>query len=243
MTQIDLSIVLPCYNESGNIPLILKRFSNLLANRRNVEVLLVNNGSTDNSQEIINSELEKAENSFARVVCVKANKGYGFGIMSGVREANGQVIAWTHADMQTDPNDVLENFGKYRSQILSGKYYCKGRRVERNPVDAFFTWGMSIISTAFLGAKFNDINAQPKMFDKGFVKYLQSPPDDFSLDLYLMYQACKHKIECIEIPVSFFERKHGSAKGGGTLTGKIKLIHRTFKYIRRVSREIKKGMR
>jgi glycosyltransferase involved in cell wall biosynthesis len=243
MNKKDLSIILPCYNESGNIPLILKRFRDLLANRRDIEVLLVNNGSTDNSQEIFNSELAKTENSFARVVYVEVNKGYGFGIMAGVREANGQIIAWTHADMQTDPSDVLEIFSKYHSQILSGKYYAKGRRVDRNPADAFFTWGMSIISSIYLGAKLNDINAQPKMFDQTFLKYLQNPPDDFSLDLYLMYQAHKHKIELIEMPVSFAKRQHGIAKGGGTFKGKMKLIKRTFRYIHQISKEIKLGKR
>ena len=224
MNNCDISIILPCYNESGNIPLILKRFRDLLANRRDIEVLLVNNGSTDNSQEIFNSELAKTENSFAKVVYVEVNKGYGFGIMAGVRE-------------------TLKIFSKYHSQILSGKYYAKGRRVDRNPADAFFTWGMSIISSIFLGAKLNDINAQPKMFDRSFLKYLQNPPDDFSLDLYLMYQAHKHKIELIEMPVSFAKRQHGIAKGGGTLKGKMKLIKRTFKYIHQISKEIKLGKR
>jgi glycosyltransferase involved in cell wall biosynthesis len=243
MNKIELSIIIPCYNEAGNILLIVKRLRDILANRRDIEVLLVNNGSTDNSQEIFNSELAKKENSFARVVYVEVNKGYGFGIMAGVREANGQIIAWTHADMQTDPSDVLEIFNKYQSQILSGKYYAKGRRVDRNPADSFFTWGMSIISSVFLGAKLNDINAQPKMFDRSFLKYLQNPPDDFSLDLYLMYQAHKHKIELIEMPVSFAKRQHGIAKGGGTFGGKVKLIKRTFKYINQISNEVKSGNR
>ena len=214
-----------------------------MVNRQDIEVLLVNNGSTDNSQEILKNELAKNENAFAKLVHVEVNKGYGFGIMAGVREANGQIIAWTHADMQTDPSDVLKIFSKYHSQILSGKYYAKGRRVDRNLADAFFTWGMSIISSIFLGAKLNDINAQPKMFGRSFLKYLQNPPDDFSLDLYLMYQAHKHKIEVIEMPVSFAKRQHGIAKGGGTLKGKMKLIKRTFKYVYQISIEVKMGKR
>ena len=187
--------------------------------------------------------MAKKEYSFAKIIHVQVNKGYGFGIMAGVREANGQIIAWTHADMQTDPGDILEIFNKYYSQILSGKFYAKGRRVDRNPADVFFTWGMSIISSVWLGARFNDINAQPKIFAKSFLKHLHNPPDDFSLDLYFMYQAYKNNVDLIEFPVSFAQRQYGLAKGGGTYSGKYKLIVRTIKYINQISKEIKLGMR
>jgi glycosyltransferase involved in cell wall biosynthesis len=241
MNNCDLSIILPCYNESGNIPLILKRFRDLLVNRQDIEVLLVNNGSTDNSQEILKNELAKNENAFAKLVHVEVNKGYGFGIMAGVREANGQIIAWTHADMQTDPSDVLEIFNKYHSQILSGKYYAKGRRIKRSPIDTFFTWGMAVIASVVLGVELSDINAQPKVFCRIFLENLKNPPDDFSLDLYLMYQARIKSVEVLEYPVSFAMRRYGQSKGGGSLQGKVKLITRSLKYIWTISNEIKTG--
>ena len=235
MNNCDLSIILPCYNESGNIPLILKRFRDLLANRRDIEVLLVNNGSTDNSQEIFNSELAKTENSFAKVVYVEVNKGYGFGIMAGVRETTGQIIAWTHADMQTDPQDILLIYDKYQNEILSGKFYAKGKRIKRSPIDTFFTWGMALIASFVLGIKLIDINAQPKVFSRSVLEILKNPPDDFSLDLYLMYQAKIKSVEVIEYPVSFATRRYGQSKGGGSIRGKAKLIMRSLKYIWSIS--------
>lgn len=53
-----LSIVVPCYNESKNIPLILEKFSSVIK-RDDVEVLLVNNGSKDSSQEILDMLIPK----------------------------------------------------------------------------------------------------------------------------------------------------------------------------------------
>lgn len=47
-----LSIVIPCYNEAENIPLILKRFREIIG-KSNIEVILVNNGSTDNTAEVL----------------------------------------------------------------------------------------------------------------------------------------------------------------------------------------------
>ena len=45
---------------------------------------------------------------FGRVVTVPVNLGYGHGILSGLREAKGDYLAWTHADLQTDPADVVK---------------------------------------------------------------------------------------------------------------------------------------
>ena len=73
-----LSIIVPCYNESKNIPLILEKFSSVIK-RDDVEVLLVNNGSKDNSQEILDILIPKYP--FARIVKVEVNQGYGFGIV------------------------------------------------------------------------------------------------------------------------------------------------------------------
>jgi hypothetical protein len=100
-----LSIAVPCYNESKNIPLILGKFSSVIK-RDDVEVILVNNGSTDNSQEIPDMLIPKY--SFARVVIVKENQGYGFGITSGLKEAKGEFTGYTHADMQTYPADPIK---------------------------------------------------------------------------------------------------------------------------------------
>ena len=69
--RIKLTIIVPCYNESKNIPLILEKFSSVI-NRDDIEVLLMNNGSTDNS-EIVLSEIVP-NYSFARVVNVKVNQ-------------------------------------------------------------------------------------------------------------------------------------------------------------------------
>ena len=81
MNDVMLSIVLPCYNEEGNIPLILSRFREVLKDKHKIEVLLVDNGSTDKSKDIFALELSKPENDFARLVVVEKNRGYGFGIM------------------------------------------------------------------------------------------------------------------------------------------------------------------
>ena len=243
MNMPNLSIVLPCYNESGNIPLIFGRFRDVIGDRDDIEVVMVNNGSTDDSAEILAAEAARPENGFARIETVAVNQGYGFGIMSGVRSARGAFIAWTHADMQTDPNDVLIGYEKLKAAGEPGSAVLKGRRENRSVLDAFFTWGMAVISSIALGARLDDINAQPKIFHRRFLEKMASPPDDFSLDLYFLYLAKKLDVPILEQPVIFAKRQHGEAKGGGTLKGKIKLIRRTLGYVFKLRTDIRQGSR
>jgi dTDP-glucose pyrophosphorylase len=134
-----LSLVIPCYNENENLPLIFKKLENF-KNNSQVEVILVNNGSTDASAQTLN---ELLKNYPFKLVTVPVNQGYGFGILEGLKAATGTHLGWTHADMQTDPQDVLIAFEK---ALQTPGSLVKGRRKNRNLIDAFFTLGMELFS-------------------------------------------------------------------------------------------------
>lgn len=103
--------------------------------------------------------------------------------------ANGDVLSWTHADLQTDFFDVIRAYNKYQSENNSD-LIIKGKRKNRNFIDAFFTWGMQRYTGIKLKVKLNDINAQPKLFSKSFYKkYLSLAFVDFSLDLFLLIKS------------------------------------------------------
>ena len=91
-----LSIVVPCYNEKENLPLLLERFNEVIKGR-DMEVILVDNGSSDGSAHVLKELLPRY--SFARTVAVSVNQGYGYGILQGLKECRGEDIGWTHADM------------------------------------------------------------------------------------------------------------------------------------------------
>lgn len=232
MSTPRLSIVIPCYNESGNIPQILDRLRSVLAGRSDVQVVLVDNGSKDDSAQVFQAQLARPEHAFATLCKVEVNQGYGFGILAGLGVATGDYLAWTHADMQTDPNDVLLGFEKLLAHPSPDRVFLRGRRIGRNPFDTAFTFGMSLVASAALRTWLHDINAQPKMFNRSFLETWQDPPHDFSLDLFAFYQARRQGLAILEQPVHFGKRAAGEAKGGGTLRGKWKLIVRTWGYIR-----------
>lgn len=232
---IKLSIVVPCYNEQKNIPLILEKF-NEVVKTEDIEVILVNNGSTDNSEIVLNELLPNY--SFAKVVKVDVNQGYGFGIVSGLKEAKGNFIGYTHADMQTDPLDVIKAFKIIESQDDSKKCYVKGDRKKRRIFDQIFTTGMSLFETIYLGSKLWDINAQPNIFHKTFFQCLENIPKDFSLDLYFLYMAKKRGMNVIRFDVVFPPRVHGESSWNNGIVSKWKFIKRTIDFSIKLKKEL-----
>lgn len=227
-----LSIVLPCFNEQENLPDLFRRIDNIHQNNKHIEVVLVNNGSTDDSLTLMRESA--ATRSYLTICNVITNRGYGHGIVAGIHLARGEYIAWTHADQQTDIGDAVDAYHRVITKKNAENIFLKGRRRRRNPIDVFFTFGMTIVSSVVMAGAYSDVNAQPKLFHKSFVSKLTNPPNDFSLDLYAMYVAKKHGYQFIYHDVYFHDRRHGEAKGGGTFKGKARLIVRTFVYIFRL---------
>lgn len=220
-----LSVVVPCYNEEENIPLILERFGKIIK-RDDIEVILVNNGSTDGSSKVLEELLPNY--SFARTTLVPVNQGYGYGILQGLKECKGEYIGWTHADMQTDPADILKALAIIEKE--DEPVFVKGNRKGRPLFDVFFTAGMSLFETCYLHKKLYDINAQPNIFPKTFFDGWENPPYDFSLDLYALYMARVKGLKVVRFPVLFPERIHGESKWNTGLKSKWKFIKRTMEF-------------
>lgn len=232
---IDLSIVVPCYNEEKNIPIIASAFATEIKNKK-IELILVNNGSTDGSEKVLKG-LEK-KYSFLKIVKVERNIGYGFGILSGLRNANGEFLAWTHADLQTPPSDVLKGYEVIKMQKSPKHTFVKGTRRKRKVLDGFLSFGMSVFCTLVLGKWLHDINAQPSVFHKSFLKKMHNPPNDFSFDLYSLYLAKKNRFLVIRFKVDFLERIHGHSSWNRGIEAKLKIIKRTIDFTLKLRRSL-----
>jgi hypothetical protein len=130
-------------------------------------------------------------------------------------------------------------------EALEGKgnksLLVKGYRKNRRPMEAFFSWGMGVLSSLALGTRLTEINAQPKLFSNIFFDSIEKDaPHDFSLDLYFLYHA-KKKGQIIDFPVYFAKRVAGEAKGGSGSSWKVrfKLMKRIFKYIFELRNKVK----
>lgn len=229
-----LSVIVPCYDEERNIPLILEKFNGIMGGR-DMEVILVDNGSTDQTAEVLNELLPKYP--FARSIAIPVNKGYGHGILQGLEGAKGDFVGWTHADMQTDPEDVARAYDILEENEWDRDLFIKGNRKGRNPLDYFFTLGMGLFESAYLGKMLFDINAQPNIFPREFYKSWENPPLDFALDLYAFYMARARGLRVIRFPVRFPPRIYGESHWNTGMREKWKLIKRIVSF----SRSMKKA--
>ena len=210
--RVELSIVLPCYNEAENLPLLLEVYARIWPKYLSAELVLVNNGSTDNSADVLALELAKPELHFARTVLVPKNRGYGFGMYTGLQAARGEFLALSHADMQCKPEDVFAAYNLLKSQPNPKGCFIKGRRGPREFGAELVTRCMSVISSTVLLTTLTDINAQPKVFHHSHLGRLKSPPDGIPFDLYVLYQAKRAGLQVLPIPVIFGKRGHGKSK-------------------------------
>ena len=227
-----LSIVVPFHNERNSIEPLLESFARF-AGKYDFELLCVDDASSDDTGEVFLKTLAAGKYPFARTITItpEEHRGYGHAIMRGVREANGEVIAWTHSDLQTDPGDVFRAFDVFAG-LHDEKVIVKGNRIKRSVKDAAFSAGMACIASVALGRMF--FNAQPKLFHKNLLPHFKDAPDDFSLDLYLLSRAKKQHHKIVLIDVLFHKRLYGESNWAYSFASKRRTIARTIKYIFRL---------
>jgi glycosyltransferase involved in cell wall biosynthesis len=219
----SVSLIIPCYNEGAGLSDLV---SACIAAEfpPNFEIILVDNGSTDNTPSMLLGLLDGQ--SQIRSVRLEENEGYGGGILFGLSRANGDILGWSHADLQADPADfktAVELFESEEAELL-----VKGKRFGRPVFDVFFTVCMSIFEILLLRRLFWDINAQPNVFSRHFYEGWENPPKDFSLDLYAYYLAKKTGLKVQRFPVFFGERQYGSSHWNIDWRSKMRFIRRTI---------------
>jgi len=218
-----VEIVIPCFNEEGAISKLVEVCQSVNG-RSGVTFILVDNGSTDNTWLKMT---EHSPHEAVRFIRLSENIGYGNGIFAGLKESNAAILGWTHADLQTNPADIIEGV----TLMYSGFQFVKGLRSGRPWTDYIFSSLMAIFASIVFLSKLKDINAQPTLFTREFFLSLENPPKDFSLDLYALVEA-KHKgLEIGRFPVFFHPREFGKSSWNNGLWSKIKMSVRTAKYI------------
>ncbi len=230
--NLKLSVVIPCYNESKNLPFLLKKIDELLL-QNFIEVILVDNGSSDNTFSII----KEYENKMLNVKCLRIenNIGYGDGILKGLKIAEGEILSWTHADIQTDPKDLIKGLKFFDSK--NKNIFVKGLRYGRPFDERLFTISMSFFCSFILRKFLWDINAQPTMFSASLLSNWENPPNDFSLDLFAYFEAIKRGYKIHRFPVNFGSRLYGKSSWNINLLSKLRFIIRSIKFTLKLAKK------
>lgn len=231
-----LSIVLPCYNEAANLPELLRRFQPF-GDRYPFELILVNNGSTDDTAAALARLLGDPAHRFARSHLVPVNQGYGYGILAGLRTATGDVLAYSHADLQCAPDDIFAAYDKWTASSDRERLLVKGRRLRRRPDEVLITRGLQWAATLILWMPLSDINGQPKVFPRAFLAQWTNPPRDFTFDLYVLYRARRAGWRIDTVPVDFGQRLHGVSHWAFSWRSKFRTIRGFLRYLARLRGE------
>jgi glycosyltransferase involved in cell wall biosynthesis len=221
-----LSIAVPAYNELKSFPLLIEKYKEAKKDT-NFQLVIVDNGSNDGTWEYLSKIKLKKENDFIKIVKIDRNIGYGNGIHEGLKQCEGEVIGWSHADLQYSPNDVFKGYGLYK-KINNKLAFIKGHRIKRDKKALILTYGLAIYSTILLFKIFDDINGQPKLFNRELLSNFHNPPKGFSYDLYAQYIAKKNSYKVYHFEVLIEKRIFGISKWAYSAISKFSTIKSFF---------------
>ena len=231
------SIIIPCYNEEKNLQELINR---LLPIRESfpVEFLLVENGSRDGSRQYFKEHIE-GKYSNIETVYVDRNQGYGYGIQQGLRAASGDYLGWLHADMQSRPENLIRFFEEIERHSPEEKLFLKARRTNRSPYELVFTYGQAVFTSILFQRIMTDVAAVPFVFNRSMLEEvpIQSMPNDFSIDIFVYWQAVRLRYTIIRPVVEIQQRKHGTSSWNRGLRSRISASCR----IMRSSIQIRRG--
>jgi glycosyltransferase involved in cell wall biosynthesis len=225
----SISVVFPAYNEESNIVVLIDKTIPILKEHTDTwEIIIVNDGSTDRTAEVVQSY----RNKNLSLINHPFNKGYGAAIKSGIAAAKNDLIFFSDSDLQFDIselNNLLSQINKY--DIVIG--YRKNRR------DPFMrrlnAFGWNILIKSLFDLKVKDINCAFKVFKRHVFDKISVDADGAMINTDIIAQAVKYGFTIKEVPVTHYPRLKGQQTGAH-----IKVIFKAFKELFQFYRKLKK---
>ncbi len=212
----NVSIIVPCYNEQDNMATLVEAIKQVQTYGLDVEFILVNNGSKDNTS----AEIDKYVGGNIRKVDVPVNKGYGYGIQQGILASTGAYVGWIHGDVQIHPTE-LNNFLRYIAEHPAGGYFMKGARTNRTAFEWVFTNGQSIVNSVIFKKKMYDVAAIPAIFPREIFNS-NLIPNDFSIEVFAYQAALNAGLIPVKFKVVVEKREGGKSSWNSGLKSRIK---------------------
>lgn len=223
---LDLSVVIPIYNEAKNVEKLYEKLEEVLSKLdKSYEVLLVDDGSTDGTNDKL-AKIHKRNPKY-KVIQFRRNYGQTAAISAGFDYAIGDVIVTIDADLQNEPKDIP----KLLKKMEDGYDVISGWRKERK--DPFLTriipskvanWFVSILA----GIHLHDYGCTLKAYSKDVAKNVQLYGE---MHRYIPALASWIGINVTEVPVSHHKRRFGKSKYGLSRTPRVILDLITLKFL------------
>ena len=206
-----LSIVMPIYNEEATLEQIVER---VLATPFEKEILLVDDGSTDRSREI----MVRLEAAHAEIRCFyhALNSGKGSALSTGFKEVQGDLVVVQDADLEYDPKDygaLVEPIEAGLADVVYGSRFL-GRDGER----VHFFWHtlgnrlLTGLSNLLTGLKLTDMETCYKVFKRDVALGLDIQSRTFAVEPEMTAKFARLKLRVLEVPISYEGRNYNTGK-------------------------------
>lgn len=210
----ELTILIPVYNEKENIPFLVSTLKKTISGwGYDTEVLMVNDGSSDGSREIL-EKVAKKEKNF-RAVHHEKNRGFGAALQTGYKNASGSVISTMDADLTHDPKQIkkfMEKIKQGYDMVIGSRYIEGGKMVDV----AWYRRMISDMSRILIRILFNmpikDVTNGFRAVRKTVVENIDLKSDSFNILPEMVVKARKKGYKITEVPMTLTKRKYGVSK-------------------------------
>jgi glycosyltransferase involved in cell wall biosynthesis len=213
-----VSVVVPCFNERETIVPLLE---SVLAARFEKEIIVVDDGSTDGTREVLNQHLPSLGG--VRIVLQERNQGKGAALRRGFQEARGDIVIVQDADLEYDPNQIPEVI----APILEGHAdVVYGSRFLGGPHRVLYYWHsvgnqlLTTISNMVTDLNLTDMETCYKAFRREIIQSIALGEDRFGFEPEVTIKLSrKPGIRIYEVPISYHGRRYDQGKKIGLKDG------------------------
>jgi glycosyltransferase involved in cell wall biosynthesis len=206
-----LSVVMPVYNEQATLRQVVDR---VLAVPLGIELICVDDGSTDGSREIL-AQLQ-AERPQIRVLLQPRNIGKGAALHRGIQEATGDFVIIQDADLEYDPAEytvLLEPLIEGRADVVYGSRFLSSRP---HRVLYFWhsvgNWILTLLSNALTNINLSDMETCYKAFRREVIQSIPLEERRFGFEPEITVKIAKRKLRIYEVGISYWGRTYEEGK-------------------------------
>ena len=204
-----LSVLIPVYNEKATVLELLRRVE-AVALPVDREVIMVDDGSTDGTREIL-----KGLGARAKVIFHEANRGKGAALRTALTHATGDLVIIQDADLEYDPAD----YPALLAPLLDGKAdVVYGSRFLGGPHRVLFFWHycankfFTLLTNVLYNINLNDMGTCYKIFDAASLKAIPLESERFGIEAEITAKICKRRLRLYEVPISYAGRTYDEGK-------------------------------